>query len=532
MDCIRQQPKSENSLKLIYTIHLMVYSLADSYTSATIVPPGSTILPILHNVEESLAGPHILPVVAHNFKERIKALDTDVKSSVTQIKSALSNNLNAAVVHLRSSVANKVNVGVAQLKSTVSNKLHTIADMIQPKHPQFYAALNSPKPKGFTLNNMYQKKRNSMYSSHPDKNIKSKRMSKFRKSSKPVNYDSFMTDLGISGYKHFENAVIRDLERREEQKVEATMHTLFDNTKHGKNVINAQKRNPISETDVYQITAKDAIVAGTLQQSSNIKLENTTFHPELSSLFDNSTFVNSYPSTSTSTSTSTQASIFPFSQFKFERNYGKRNFLVLPELQVKSLVPENTTTKPWFNITFENLEPLKSDIVRNKIKEPKKRLKHSSKASEKKKYEYISPALTTTISSLKPMINNKREPENKSYYIACNQFTTPKNKNCSQKFLSEFEFPTKKHHSKLANIDAATSTVFPFTTTLNPLLMDMNKLKRPSRHTATKRKSSTPDTSYRIAAKGKKFIDKARLSGYRGSVKFSDHLNNNGLNDF
>ncbi|XP_058055781.1 uncharacterized protein LOC131207186, partial [Anopheles bellator] len=43
----------------------------------------------------------------------------------------------------------------------------------------------------------------------------------------PAKYDSLMSDLGISGYKHFENAVIRDLERREELKVEATIHTLF-----------------------------------------------------------------------------------------------------------------------------------------------------------------------------------------------------------------------------------------------------------------------------------------------------------------
>uniref|UniRef100_A0A182IJD4 Uncharacterized protein n=2 Tax=Anopheles atroparvus TaxID=41427 RepID=A0A182IJD4_ANOAO len=47
------------------------------------------------------------------------------------------------------------------------------------------------------------------------------------KAAPPGKYDSLMSDLGISGYKHFENAVIRDLERREELKVEATIHTLF-----------------------------------------------------------------------------------------------------------------------------------------------------------------------------------------------------------------------------------------------------------------------------------------------------------------
>uniref|UniRef100_A0A182FRV3 Uncharacterized protein n=1 Tax=Anopheles albimanus TaxID=7167 RepID=A0A182FRV3_ANOAL len=57
-------------------------------------------------------------------------------------------------------------------------------------------------------------------------------------------YESLMTDLGISGYKHFENSVIRDLERREELKVEATIHTLFPDDDGWRPI--ASNRKPVS----------------------------------------------------------------------------------------------------------------------------------------------------------------------------------------------------------------------------------------------------------------------------------------------
>ena len=38
-----------------------------------------------------------------------------------------------------------------------------------------------------------------------------------------------MKDLGMTGYDHFEKTIMRDIELREEQKVEATIHTMYDN---------------------------------------------------------------------------------------------------------------------------------------------------------------------------------------------------------------------------------------------------------------------------------------------------------------
>lgn len=40
--------------------------------------------------------------------------------------------------------------------------------------------------------------------------------------------DGLMHDYGINGYKHFEESILRELEKQEELKVEATLHTLFE----------------------------------------------------------------------------------------------------------------------------------------------------------------------------------------------------------------------------------------------------------------------------------------------------------------
>lgn len=45
--------------------------------------------------------------------------------------------------------------------------------------------------------------------------------------------DGLMHDYGINGYKHFEESILRELEKQEELKVEATIHTLFE---HGDRV--------------------------------------------------------------------------------------------------------------------------------------------------------------------------------------------------------------------------------------------------------------------------------------------------------
>lgn len=44
----------------------------------------------------------------------------------------------------------------------------------------------------------------------------------------PPNERNPYADMGVTSYKHFEDTILRELEEKEERKVEATMHTLFD----------------------------------------------------------------------------------------------------------------------------------------------------------------------------------------------------------------------------------------------------------------------------------------------------------------
>lgn len=50
--------------------------------------------------------------------------------------------------------------------------------------------------------------------------------------SESYSVDNMMYDYGINGYKHFEETILKELERQEEAKVEATIHTLFNEGDH------------------------------------------------------------------------------------------------------------------------------------------------------------------------------------------------------------------------------------------------------------------------------------------------------------
>lgn len=55
-----------------------------------------------------------------------------------------------------------------------------------------------------------------------------KQKEKAQKAIETYSVDGMMHDYGINGYKHFEESILRELEKQEERKVEATIHTLFE----------------------------------------------------------------------------------------------------------------------------------------------------------------------------------------------------------------------------------------------------------------------------------------------------------------
>lgn len=216
------------------------FFLLIDFRYSTVLSPSSSVADTLKNktfknialqfarLPQQTALTQVYPLVNQNFKDKIKAFDSNLKLHTRKLQSIISNNFNAAVAHLTSAVSNKVNIGVASLKHNVASELtnHEFSKQAEKNYQQniIFAATRFP---------FYGK----VIKNHKLKQSKHNIRSKI-----PNNYETLMTDLGISGYTHFENAVLRDLEKREEQKVEATIHTLFDNATQ-KNFLPKTTRN-------------------------------------------------------------------------------------------------------------------------------------------------------------------------------------------------------------------------------------------------------------------------------------------------
>lgn len=164
-------------------------------------------------------------------------------------------NLNSALVQLRSHVSNQIGTGPHHF--TKSHKLKTLtneAPLLKYK-PYSESLYNTGK---HIVETPFTRQNNPMYI--PYFFNKPKTLQKFLASNKAMlnKYDALMSDLGISGYSHFENAVIRDLEKREEQKVEATIHTLFETHNTIPKTHNSTDSiNKVASSDLYSLNVRN-----------------------------------------------------------------------------------------------------------------------------------------------------------------------------------------------------------------------------------------------------------------------------------
>lgn len=212
----------------------------------------------------------LIPIVASNLKEKVKTLNTNIKSSVTQLNAAISNNVNVAVAHLHSSIANQINAGAGRFTTSSSQKLKTISDNISfPKNKPYISYSESLYNTGMSFaKSNPSKQHNPKYVSYLINKPKTKHKA-FPLRANPNKYDAFMSDLGISGYTHFEKAVIRDLEKREEQKVEATIHTLFENPNIAiEKLPNLTHHSNFNLKDLQKVAASDLHIVS-LQKDNN-----------------------------------------------------------------------------------------------------------------------------------------------------------------------------------------------------------------------------------------------------------------------
>lgn len=454
------------------------------------IQEASVPFPLLTNKPLKSVTAQYLPLVANKLKQKIKALDTNVKSGVTQLKTALSNNINAAVVHLDSSVSNKLNAGVAHLKSTVSHKLHSLAEKVKQYKQKPYAAHLEPflYPRNRLNFQQYEKQQSPMYVSYIIKSPKFLNKPLNKKRAKPNKYDALMTDLGISGYKHFENSVIRDLEKREEQKVEATIHTLFENPKYALEKPSKLPHvlKPSLFEDLHKASSTDSYVA----KSS---LQNYTTHED--DIVKNETPVNGRnkkPNLRKHIITTTQTPATT------EKSHGTHAI----DLTREKKSDNNTLMFRWKS-------PDLNDHKFHSKKESKK-VKKDARSVQHKKPLKIHLALTPS----PPLKIINRSP------LDLKDQESIQNRVIS---LNDFEISTKKpnhwHKQVLSNQPQETTTMLPNITTQRPTYVPNRSTKRSSHKLTSSRKSLD---SYRISSQRKQ--NAGKVSGYRGSIKFSDNM--------
>lgn len=143
----------------------------------------------------STFGKQLLPLINVNIKEKVKDFAKSLNSGADYIEEAIRDNW-------RESPLNP----------------HNFEKFLSP--PNMFAHLPP------SINDI----RKPQILTPPAIHKQPKALQKHKSQKTIENYstDAMMHDYGINRYKHFENSILRELERQEELKVEATIHTLFE----------------------------------------------------------------------------------------------------------------------------------------------------------------------------------------------------------------------------------------------------------------------------------------------------------------
>lgn len=303
---------------------------------------------------------------------------------------------------------------------------------------------------------------------------------------------SMMQDYGIDNYKQFHENILKKLEKQEEQKVEATLHTLFDHSEviHGKpyDFDSGWKKVP-APTKTYETNDINSQIISPLHTSIFKQQSTPTIHSAVnndeveSKFYDFDNFANTIHST---------YAVHEEGESKLKVVKTKYNNTILNNTKTftspAELFKENVSTKPKTNNRYRkrNLSTKKPEIESNIL--PKSTFKSTEIKSfyNKSKRNHIQ-SLTTSRPKITYSNNFVAESQKQPVII----ITAPLLSTDNQFFVP--------------NVLKQTN--------LLPKTVKYNKFKGTTTSTTVKplRNTLKDDT---------KFIDKPKVSGYRGSVKF------------
>lgn len=322
--------------------------------------------------------------------------------------------------------------------------------------------------------------------------------------------DEMMHEFGINGYKHFEESILREIEKQEELKVEATIHTLFGKDEkveivRGKpydsklagwkpvaaptkiyddsNEITSQIISPLHSSFIH---ASDAISGDVDGKSSPFGFRD----------FDN--FHEDFIHSSYNVEEGGESKVKPVKA----RVVPVRRITPVPPIY-STVATTTPTTKRYSSSTSLRSRSITTAAPNNNINNKKRQSVSTAKTFVDEKSNKVSDTSTSASNSVPVIVsaNIKRLPSR----IHIQSLTTSKPKNHSNIVRSPASDSLAENSSKELSFESTSRSRIPSST-------------RTSRTTTT---STTKRPSKNVPREASTFVDRARASGYRGAVKYN-----------
>lgn len=311
--------------------------------------------------------------------------------------------------------------------------------------------------------------------------------------------DNMMNDYGINGYKHFEETILKELERQEELKVEATIHTLFG---EGERVEIIRGKPQHIKSGWKPIAAPTK----TYEDSNDITSQIISpLHTSIFSLSDGpSESPDKLPSLGFHDFDSLHLSQYAVNEEGIESK-------VKPVKAKIAAVRRITPVPPtWRSASTSSTTTARPTVSRSRVTSAtahhRKRHNHNSLKTAGDEKNSKSKEIDSSMSESNdiPAVIAKVRPVN----VHVQSLTTSKPKNHANSDRNATLDATKAN-----NINYESTSRFRIPTTTSTL-----SSRAASR--ATKVSTTTTSRPKTVQREASKFVDRARASGYRGAVKY------------
>jgi hypothetical protein len=303
------------------------------------------------------------------------------------------------------------------------------------------------------------------------------------KSVETYSFDGLVHDYGIKGYKHFENTILRELEKQEELKVEATIHTLFE---HGNRV----KSVEIIHGKPYDGSLAWKPVAAPTKNYDDDK----TVHSQIASPLHTNIFGGS-----NAESHDISSDFHDFDHLSGNTVHSTYSMQEEGESKVKPVKAKITSIRKKVKVTPS---PLSTSSENSRLNSRYRKRHNNNVLNTVGMYNVVDSGASGSHDAPKIVVKSKRNPA-KQQHIQSLTTTKPKYTTVTRHVLTDApkqEVSTEStnkvpySHETPARLRLKSSTITSTTTTVKP--------------------------SRNVQREVPKYVDQTRASGKRGSVKF------------